>query len=246
MNELTLDTFARRLNRLEREVHRWRLGATILLICIIAVVVMGQTLPKPQVIEAQRFVLKDPNGKVRAILGPHEHRLKAPPPGEPWYGAADWEAWGLHIFGPDGRYRAGLMPWPSEGGGGGYLTLSDKDTMSRADLAVSSGYADLLLEATTQSPEEYDRQFGAFAKKVNAAKTPEEKIKALLSRPAPDISARLLLSEGDTALTLSEKGASQVVLGRIALGKPHGVVEKRPLSSIVFLDKNDKVIWTAP
>jgi len=58
-----MDTVLGRLDRLEREVRCWRLGAMVLLTCAVAVLVMGQTLPKPQVIEAQRFILKSPDGK---------------------------------------------------------------------------------------------------------------------------------------------------------------------------------------
>ena len=58
-----MDTVLGRLDRLEREVRRWRVGATILFTCVIAAFVMAQTLPKPQVIEAQRFILKSPDGK---------------------------------------------------------------------------------------------------------------------------------------------------------------------------------------
>ena len=65
-----MDAVLGRLDRLEREVRRWRLGATILLICAIAALVMGQTLPKPQVIEAQRFILRSSDGKVGSLQIP--------------------------------------------------------------------------------------------------------------------------------------------------------------------------------
>ena len=59
-----MDTILGRLDRLEREVRRWRFGPTMLLVCTIAALVMGQTLPKPKVIEAQRFILKSPVGSL--------------------------------------------------------------------------------------------------------------------------------------------------------------------------------------
>jgi len=67
-----------------------------------------------------------------------------------------------------------------------------------------------------------------------------------LSEPSPDLSARLLLSsKGHAALTLSEKDGSDVVLGRVKVAKLHGVVEQRPLSSLVFRDKDGHVFWKA-
>jgi hypothetical protein len=215
MYEFTLDTLAQRMNQLEREVRRWRLGATILLLCAVAVFVMGQTFPKAQVIEAQRFILRGGDGKVHAILG--RHALYDDAPSAEKYDP-ERGSWGLHIFGSDGKHRAGLLSFDALGIGG-YLKLFDfdKDTKSEASLAAGSGYADLLLEAWERQSKE------------------------------PDISARLLLLGRDrTALTLSEKEGSEVVLGHIELAKPQEVVEKRPLSSLVFFDKDRKVIWKAP
>ena len=216
MHEFTLDSLAQRMNQLEREVRRWRLGATILLLCAVAVLVMGQTFPKAQVIEAQRFILKGGDGKVHAILG--RHALYDDAPSAEKYDP-ERGSWGLHIFGSDGKHRAGLLSFEALGIGG-YLKLFDfdKDTKSEASLAAGRGYADLLLDA-------WEGQSGES-----------------------DVSARLLLFGRDrTALTLSEKGGSEVVLGHIELEKSRtGVVEKRPLSSLVFFDKDRKVIWKAP
>jgi hypothetical protein len=105
-----MDTILGRLDRLEREVRRWRVGATILFTCVIAAFVMGQTLPKPQVIEAQRFILKNPDGKVHAILGLHSLIYDAPSAEKSYLEPSEamGGAWGLHIFGSEGKYRAGL------------------------------------------------------------------------------------------------------------------------------------------
>ena len=245
MQELTLDILAHRLTRLEREVRRWRLGATIVLTCILAVLVMGQTvLPNPQVIEAQRFVLRQPDGTVRAILGLSHPAFKG---GDPWDSRKTAGGWGLHIFGAEGRYRAGLMAGPSaEGDGGGWLKLIDKDTKSEADLILSSGWADFRLKTTTQSHEGWDRQHDEWLKSGKAVMTPQENKEWNAARPSPDSSVRLLLTEGKTAFTLSEKDGAEAVLGRVALTKLHGVVEQRPLSSLVFFDKDRTVIWKAP
>jgi hypothetical protein len=134
-------------------------------------------------------------------------------------------------------------------GAGGYLKLSDKDTKSEAYLSVGSGYADLSLSATTLSHQEWERQQEELVEKQRAAKTPRE-IEAfwtLAQEPPPGVSTRLFLdSKGHTTLTLSEKDGSEVVLGHTELEKPQGVVEKRPLASLVFFNKDRKVTWKAP
>lgn len=246
MKELALDALAHRINRLEHEVRRWRLGATILLIFTIAVLVMGQAFPKPQVIETQRFILKSPDGKVLAILGHHRPGWKAPlaGEGEQWfeYLRPDLKTWGLHIFSFDGKYRAGLM---SDQGQGGSLWLLDQDTASSATLGVGPSHASLSLSATTQSHEEWDRRKSESAQKFNAAKTLEEKAEAL-QQPSPDTEVALVAHKEHTSLTLKEQGTSHVVLGRIELEKPQGIIEKRPLSSLVLFDRNGKVLWKVP
>ncbi len=252
MQEVTLDTLAQRLNRLEREVRHWRLGATMLLTCAVAALVMGQTIPKPQVIEAQRFILKSPDGTVRAILGQHDSTRKAPPGGELQDSTKTsglGKSWGLHIFGSEGEYDAGLMSEYMTDGG--YLMLANQTTASDASLSVGSGYVSLLLRATKQSPEARARQVGEYHKKQQAAKTPQEKEEALAIAPFPEIDSTAHIfvrasKDTPTALTLGEKGGSEVVLGHVEMLKPYGVVEQRPLSSLVFFGKDGKVIWKAP
>lgn len=67
MDQLTLNTLAQRLDRLERESRRWRWAAAALPLGIAAVVLMGQVALR-RVVEAEKFVLRDPNGKERATL----------------------------------------------------------------------------------------------------------------------------------------------------------------------------------
>jgi hypothetical protein len=247
MPEFTLDTLGQRMNRLEREVRRWRVGAAMLLTCAIAVLVMGQTvLPKPQVIEAQRFILKSPDGTVRAILGQHLSDQKAPFAGKPWDSKADFGDWGLHLFGPDRGYRAGLMSGIYEDVQGGYLHLVDAETESNADLLVHSGEAHLTLSTTTQSHVVWKRQMDESFEKRRAAKTPKERLEAEAIRPSPDVIASLSLGKERTALTLSERGGPDVVLGHVEIPKPYGGYEQRPLSSLVLFDKYRQVIWKAP
>jgi hypothetical protein len=64
------ESIVRRVERLEREVRRWRRGAAALGLAAVAVVTIGAAVPRGRVVEAQKFVLKDASGRVRAELGP--------------------------------------------------------------------------------------------------------------------------------------------------------------------------------
>ncbi len=59
----------RRLEQLERSNRRLKIFATIILVGLAAIGVMGQARPPAQVVEAQEFIVKDANGNVRARLG---------------------------------------------------------------------------------------------------------------------------------------------------------------------------------
>jgi hypothetical protein len=58
-----------RLNKLEAQNQRLKWGGVAVLAAVSAVVLMGQAAPVPQVIEAQKFVVKDAGGNVRGWLG---------------------------------------------------------------------------------------------------------------------------------------------------------------------------------
>jgi len=64
-----LEAVLARLAKLEAQNRKLKLYGLILFLAFGAVVVMGQAAPTPEVIEAQRFVLKDTDGNVRAWLG---------------------------------------------------------------------------------------------------------------------------------------------------------------------------------
>ncbi len=70
MNEPTTDNVVQRMDRLERENHRMKLAGVLVLLSMTAVTVMGQAKATKvaKVIEAERFVLRDENGKARGSL----------------------------------------------------------------------------------------------------------------------------------------------------------------------------------
>ncbi len=70
MSEPTIETLARRLDRVERENRHMKQAGVVALAVIAAVVLMGQATPSKvaKVIEAEKFVVRDKSGKVRAEL----------------------------------------------------------------------------------------------------------------------------------------------------------------------------------
>jgi len=65
------DHLTRRLDRLERENRRLKLLGGLAMLGLAALTVMGQTAPTSvaNTLEAERFVLRDNAGNVRATLG---------------------------------------------------------------------------------------------------------------------------------------------------------------------------------
>jgi hypothetical protein len=58
-----------RIESLEREVRRWRRGAVLLTLAAVGLATMAHASTGTRVVEAQRFVLKDSQGRVRAEWG---------------------------------------------------------------------------------------------------------------------------------------------------------------------------------
>ena len=76
MNEPTMETIARRLDKVERENRRLKTAAVVALAVITAVVLMGQATSKlappgkpGKVVGAEQFIVHDARGGVRAVLG---------------------------------------------------------------------------------------------------------------------------------------------------------------------------------
>jgi hypothetical protein len=69
MNEPTMETLARRLDRLEREDRRLKLAGVVALAVIAAVMLMGQAGKPGKIVGAEQFIVHDARGGVRAELG---------------------------------------------------------------------------------------------------------------------------------------------------------------------------------
>jgi hypothetical protein len=90
MIESSLQTLARRLDDLERENRRLKAGALLALLGLVAAGVMGQaSLSGPPTVDAQRFYVRDGDGKARALLDADGLAFLEPGrPGPSWGGIA--------------------------------------------------------------------------------------------------------------------------------------------------------------
>lgn len=64
-----LQAILERIGKLEAQNRKLKRGGVAILVLFSAVILMGQAAPPPRVVEAQRFILKDSNGKVRGWMG---------------------------------------------------------------------------------------------------------------------------------------------------------------------------------
>lgn len=120
MTETPVDVLVRRIDSLEGETRHSRRTTTAIALLLAAVFLMGQTAPKGATIEAQKFVLKDRRGKIRAVLGEF----------------SEDEPFGLLIFDANQRIRAKLA---LQEDGSPTLALTDDRGVDRAVLHPASG-----------------------------------------------------------------------------------------------------------
>lgn len=175
---------------------------------------------------------------------------------------------GLHFYDSDGAYRAGISEFGDAQSW--QLQLRGKGTPTAAHLFVADGLASLTLDATEETRDVADRKWADWARKVNTARTPEEREKLFNDRKMPGVKAALsAFPKGTSSLTLKrglgggldfyllrrqaslylmdENGTTRAVLGHTKIERPPtGVIERLPASSLVLFDKEAKVVWKAP
>lgn len=154
MNEPTMGALERRMEAVERENRRWQWMVTVTLAVVAAMVILVQATPTKfgKVIEAERFVLRDTNGSIRAELGLIDGAsvlLLNDKDGKP--GVA------LSVF-PDGPRRVSLLDrdgrtrsvLTARADGDSGLRLFDKNMMHRASLDVMADGRPILRLADKQ------------------------------------------------------------------------------------------------
>lgn len=169
-DHLTLESLAERLQRvesdnrrLERQNRRLRAWAVTVLAALTAALCLGRAA-KPKTVEAQRFVLCDEQGNMRAELanvpddgskltlfdgkGRERIRLGMQPPALLLWGEGGMRARLSATDAPDltlwGSQKASATVWAASHAA---LTLSDQQAGNTVDLSTRHGFSTLALEA---------------------------------------------------------------------------------------------------
>ena len=218
MNEPTINNVVQRVDRLERENRRMKLAGVLMLLGVAAVMVMGQakTLKTAKEIEAERFVVKDEDGKVRVVLG-----LQPKWQGNVWtdYLPKEERFYGMYIYNQDGDARVRLYH-NRRFGNKSALELWSRRVKSPSEWQFSK--VELWTDVTGASLNIEGYRMGG----------------AVSIRASTLGDTYMTLDEkGSTRVIL---GHTTLVHPRTE------VKEKRPLSSMVLFDQEGKTIWKAP
>jgi hypothetical protein len=193
VSDTSYDHLTRRLDRLERENRRLKLLGGLALLGVAAVTVMGQSTPAPvaNTLEAERFVLRDGAGNVRATLG-----LR--PDGSAALALAD-----------DTQQDRAVLSVTAPGQAS--VDLSDRAGHLRAGLGVrADGTAQLALLDQTDRPRVELKAYGDGRPSL-----------ALLDQSGRPRSLLALTAEGATGLTLYDRnGRRRSAMGTEPSGAP--------------------------
>ncbi len=263
MKEPSLEALAQRLECVERVNRRLKRAGAAVAVGIVALLLMGQTLPKRRVVEAQEFVVKDDSGRVFARLGSQAGLPsltlfdKNQTPRVTLDLAPDD---GLHLSFVDkaGRLRAGIFT--AQNGDPG-IFFADKAGKVRISIEVSKNDTPRLDLSDKEGKSRAQLIILEDGQPVLRLSDPEEKPLAILAT-TPGGGSGLSLwdqreklravlrtsSDGRPGLELrDEDGKLRAALGSTSLQTAQtGEVTQRAESSLVLFDRDGKALWRAP
>jgi hypothetical protein len=266
MSEATLDTLEKRLERVERENRRLkRIGSAVLLL-FVAALIMGQArhIRVPKVVEAERFILRDGSGNIRAEL----ETIK----GGSWLKFNSEEGGNVYTYGTGGLRLSEpgvgattivASMWGMSGGSdSAWLTMEHQgpklELKSRGILQVSlsatqnGGFLGFLDQegkggAALGNSGLYFHDANAMYRAGFGLERDGSPSLSLWDKGGQS-RATLELSEDLPSLTLRDETAKvRAVFGHISLKElATGTIEQRPASSLVFFNTEEKTIWRVP
>jgi hypothetical protein len=219
-----------------------RFAAAALVAAAIATVVALVAIIKPKgggsVVEAERFVVHDKAGRVRAKLGvsPDETGVE------------------LKLLAPDGKERADLFASPIAS----LFTLFDESGEAAIDMSVTSLVSAFHVDET-RSGNRFAVSVRDGKVELGLAKRDGGNVKfavgdtgapylALFDKHHQRIGLAVDETAGASALTLSDQdGQERAILGSTELETPKtGETERTAESSLVLFDKQGQVMFQAP
>jgi hypothetical protein len=223
-----IDSLTHRLDRLEREKRWWRVLGVVAVSIIGIVMLTGATGNKVvDEIRAKRFVLVDGEGSELGVWEANYFSFHD----DKWIGTFSVHLKSgdpiLRISGSAGEANLGFPL-----GSGPRLYLSEKDKVGGVNLGFLH----------KDTPELFFIGGPEYKGLVTLGVLQTGKIYLQLGEWVS-----LSVEDGLPTLSLSDNGGAKTILGHTALKTTRtGVVEQRPASSLVLLNKEGKVIWSAP
>jgi hypothetical protein len=250
MNEPTMDTLARRLDRVERENRRMKRVGMVALAVMVAVVLMGQatTSKVAEVIEAEKFVVVDKRGNDRVILEVSEN-VDIP---------------SIQLLSTKGKPHVSLKGAWEGTGKGGSLTLSGPEGKGNVEISTSNDHPSLSLEHDAHWVGDDLR-----GRRISLTILPEGSGLTITDKTGkPRVGLNLLAhhttlhftdeagnnrvwlildADGPKVVLLDADENARAILGRSGFKvRATEVEQRRPESSLVLLNKAGEVIWEAP
>jgi hypothetical protein len=235
--ESSLEALAIRVSRLEAQNRRLKKTGMTSFIVAVAIIMMGQEKPTPNIMRAQKFVVVNASGKEQAALEPRalylydDHGVKRVDLG---IDSGQQAGAGLSFYNDQGNQMVDLSVPALPGSAS--LAIFDGKGNERADIGVFLGIAGLGVYGETKGKS------GAKVETVGDSSS--------LQVYGRDSSlAELNTSSTEASLYLSDSKGFGAVLGNGSLvpsisNAPHG--NKQSAASLALFGKDKKVLWSAP
>ncbi len=249
----SLRALAERVAKLEAQNRRLKQAGISALILTSAAVLMGQTQTS-RVLEANAFLLKDADGRVRA-------RLSTDAADRPTLSLLDTKGLPVASLGGGGQpflvlFRPGTNEQIKLGANTAFFGLGLYEKEIRAGLSIQNSKPglDLFDESGTAQATLAARPTGSFLRLKDPA---GKEISTLwvdssaggssfnMSGSAGSLSVNLGEEAGGPSLEITDNEGFSTVLGRREMVGT-GRKERKPAASLLLLGKDRKVLWSAP
>jgi hypothetical protein len=231
MDKSLIDVLAERVGRLERENRRWKWIGGVALIGVLTLIAGGAN--QPGIVEAERIVLRDKVGKIRAVLEVKED-------GTPRLALFDREANEGVELAVDSQVGSSLGLWCKQGAssiwalannaGAAHVNLTVEDGQ---DLRLLSSGKDINLAELSLGPSAGPSQISLACAKGRSAGI---EFDAVNGKEAPRIEMGTL-PDGSVGLTVTDKDERpRLVLGAKTDGSPY----------LDLLDRNKDHLFQVP
>jgi hypothetical protein len=253
MSEAENNEFVARLEKIERENRILKRCVALILVAIGAVFVMAQAQSRPRTLEAEKLVIRYPNGKEAIVLGTYPSAI------------TEWPT-SLPLHDKNGNLPRSLSPSAEFINESGVVGATISADPIGGEVHVNSPTAELQMGISTNpqfSPSDVRTRTGesvSFSIIRTTKSQPFQPMFEIDADTTGEVTQWMIPKGADGAqlrLTTGPDGASvqlwdnpkllRAVLGTVKLETVRsGGVESLPLSSLVLFDKEGKLLWRAP